>query len=84
MRKLRCRLGIFHQIFQRAFALRVALGIDIYLTSSLHIGLTSQYEDLEFGLSGEHQQQAEKCDKRFGFHKARAYGTVVKRQATAF
>jgi hypothetical protein len=30
--------------------------------------LPSQNEDLEFGLCRYRQQQAEKCDERFGFH----------------
>ena len=46
----------------------MALGIDIYLSGSLHIGLAGKDEDLELGLSRYRQYQAKKCDERFGFH----------------
>ena len=84
MRKFLGRLGILHQKFQRAFAFRVALGIDIHLTGPLHIGLASQNEDLEFGMCRYRQQQAKKCDESFGFHEPSLWQGYEDKQATAF
>ena len=46
----------------------MALGIDIHLPGTLHIGLTGEDENLELGLSRYRQYQAKKCDERFEFH----------------
>jgi hypothetical protein len=64
--------------------LGVALGVDIHLTGSLHIGLAGKNEDFEFGLYRYRQQQAEKCDERFGFHAPSLWQGYGGKQATAF